>query len=381
MKRRDPSRRSLPLAEWPAADQAAWKSLLEPGDILDNCGAGAHWAPGTRTGILQSYGQWLAWLTREHPDALRQPAAERVTPATIAGYVRHLKATVAGSTAALRILHLAGVIGPLAPDQDWRWLRRVARRLKRKAKPVRIKKDRLLSVEEICARGIALMATASGRMGPEWRRAEQFRDGLMLALLASRPVRISNFSAVEVGRHLCRSGDGYVLRFEAAETKGRAELDFPVPDELVPFIQAYLDVYRPILKARAAAPASTNRLWISRNGTPMDNPTLYCRVKAVTRREFGIALNPHLFRDCAATSIALEDPEHVRITRLILGHSTLRTSERHYNHADAVQAARRHQKHVLELRQQLVISTSGGIDAGPEAERLASDAIDHSAPL
>ena len=245
------------------------------------------------------------------------------------------------------------MIEPLAPDQDWRWLRRHARRLERRAKPVRIKKDRLISAKEICARGIALMASAPARVCPVWRQAEQFRDGLMLALLGSRPLRLSNFSAIEVGQHLCRCGAGYALRFEAAETKARSELDFQVPDELITFIRTYLDVYRPILRSRAARPAPTDRLWISRNGTPMDNPTLYCRVKTVSRREFGIALNPHLFRDCAATSIALEDPEHVRITRSILGHSTMRTSERHYNHANAVQASRRYQKHVLELRQQL----------------------------
>ena len=354
MRRRYESRRSLPIAEWPAIDQAAWMALLEPGDLLDEGGAGAHWAPATRVGIIQSYGHWLGWLMRVQPNALQQPAEQRVTPDRIAGYVTHLRATVAGSTAALRILHLVGVIEPLARGQDWRWLRRVARRLERRAKPVRVKKDRLISVGEICARGIALMTTASSRIGPEWRCAEQFRDGLMLALLASRPVRISNFSAIEIGRHLCVCGDGYGLRFEAAETKARAELDFPISDELVPFIQAYLDIYRPILRARATRPVPTDRLWISRNGTSMENPTLYCRVKAVTRREFGIALNPHLFRDCAATSIALEDPEHVRITRLILGHSTLRTSERHYNHANAVQATRRFQHHVLALRAQVV---------------------------
>ena len=354
MRRRDPSRRSLPVAEWPTADQEAWRSLLEPDDILDDCGAGAHWAPGTRVGIIQSYGHWLGWLSRVHPDAVLRPAAERVTSETIAGYLKHLKATVAGSTAALRILHLASVIEPLAPDQDWRWLRRHARRLQRRAKPVRIKKDRLISAREICARGIALMLSAPARVGPVWRQAEQVRDGLILALLASRPLRLSNFSAIEVRRHLCRSGDGYALRFEAAETKARAELDFPVPDALVPFIQTYLEIYRPLLRARATGPAPTDRLWISRNGTPMDNPTLYCRVKAVTRREFGMPLNPHLFRDCAATSIALKDPEHVRITRHILGHSTLRSSERSYNHATAVQAARRYQDHVLALRKQVV---------------------------
>jgi hypothetical protein len=33
----------------------------------------------------------------------------------------------------------------------------------------------------------------------------------------------------------------------------------------------------------------------------------------LTARILGVAINPHLFRDCAATTIATDDPEHVLI--------------------------------------------------------------------
>ena len=39
-----------------------------------------------------------------------------------------------------------------------------------------------------------------------------------------------------------------------------------------------------------------------------------------TAAAFGHPVNPHLFRDCAATSIAIDDPQHVRIASQILGH-------------------------------------------------------------
>ena len=63
-------------------------------------------------------------------------------------------------------------------------------------------------------------------------------------------------------------------------------------------------------------------------------------------------MNPHLFRDCAATTIATNDPEHVHVITSILGHSSLATSEHYYNHARSLQAAHSYQNLILQLRQQ-----------------------------
>ena len=51
-----------------------------------------------------------------------------------------------------------------------------------------------------------------------------------------------------------------------------------------------------------------------------------------------------------ATSIALEDPEHVGITISILGHSLLATAAKYDNHAQSIEAGRAYQDSVMALR-------------------------------
>ena len=69
-----------------------------------------------------------------------------------------------------------------------------------------------------------------------------------------------------------------------------------------------------------------------------------------TAAAFGQSINPHLFRDCAATSIAIDDPAHVRIASQILGHRSTATTEQYYNQAQAIDAARRYQDFLVGLR-------------------------------
>jgi hypothetical protein len=77
-----------------------------------------------------------------------------------------------------------------------------------------------------------------------------------------------------------------------------------------------------------------------------------------TREGLGQAINPHLFRDCAATSIAINDPAHVGIASRLLGHRTGSTTERYYNQARSVEASRLMQKSLVALRNGVV----GAID-------------------
>ncbi len=56
-----------------------------------------------------------------------------------------------------------------------------------------------------------------------------------------------------------------------------------------------------------------------------------------------LPVNPQLFRDCAATSIAIEAPDHVGIIMPVLGHARATTGERYYNQARSLEAARRFQ--------------------------------------
>jgi integrase/recombinase XerD len=57
----------------------------------------------------------------------------------------------------------------------------------------------------------------------------------------------------------------------------------------------------------------------------------------------GVAVNPHLFRGCAATSVAIQDPGHVGVIKSVLGHRSLATGQSYYNQAGSLEASRRHQ--------------------------------------
>ncbi len=59
-----------------------------------------------------------------------------------------------------------------------------------------------------------------------------------------------------------------------------------------------------------------------------------------TERAFGLPVNPHLFRDCAATSIAIDDPTSVRMAASVLGHAGFGSTEKYYNLATGLEAGR-----------------------------------------
>ena len=98
-------------------------------------------------------------------------------------------------------------------------------------------------------------------------RAYQFRNGLMVALLAFCPIRRKNFAALEVGRSFIKIKGQWWIILSAAETKERRADERPVDELLTPIIDRYLAQYHPVL-ARSDQPDP--RLWLSaKNGTPL----------------------------------------------------------------------------------------------------------------
>src|SRR4051794_1823750 len=93
----------------------------------------------------------------------------------------------------------------------------------------------------------------------------------------------------------------------------------------------------------------TRRLWISGHGTAMTYGAIALQVKARTKAVFGVEINPHLFRDIAATYIANETPEQAGDIELVLAHNSPRASQRHYNHAGRLRATERLQR-VVEAK-------------------------------
>ena len=121
---------------------------------------------------------------------------------------------------------------------------------------------------------------------------------------------------------------------------------------LVPHLQTYLTDRRSGIAALRGSRrgVSTGALWLSIYGPPMTDNGIYDRIGARTREGLGQPINPHLFRDCAATSVAIDDPAHVSIGSRLLGHRSASTTERYYNQARGVEASRLMQDYLLTLR-------------------------------
>jgi integrase len=358
----DPSRHARrvawPVEAWPEPDRRAWARALGPGSLLDDAGAAAGWREATRRSAVGAYGRFLAFLAAQNLLDPEGGPGERVTPLIIERYVAEVRATCSSVTVANYVAVLGMMVQAMVPGRDWTWLWEIHARLQRLATPSRGKRARVVPAADLVALGHDLMAEGE-ELAPHAARpaALAYRDGLMIALLASRPVRQANFLAVEIGRHLIRVADGWILRFEAGETKTRQFLELPLPAALNGPLARYLGHFRPLLLelGRRRFPdgrprAAGQRLWVTGDGTPCTAPALQKLLEKRTRARFGRVINTHLFRDCAATSIAIDDPEHVRMAARLLGHATLRTTERHYVVADTRVALGRHHDLIQELR-------------------------------
>jgi integrase/recombinase XerD len=111
----------------------------------------------------------------------------------------------------------------------------------------------------------------------------------------------------------------------------------------------YLAVHRPLLTGRP----QSDHVWLTSAGNPYLKTNLSQRISMLTLRHVGVAISAHLFRDCAATTIATEIPEQVLIIAPSLGHTSLKTSEDHYNHAQGLLAGRRYQETLKQVRASL----------------------------
>ena len=148
-----------------------------------------------------------------------------------------------------------------------------------------------------------------------------------------RPLRRKNFAEVTLHRRLVRAGEGWRIGSASAETKTGEPIDVPFPTELVPYLERYLDHYRTLLIGERYR---GDRLWVGYFFKPQSPHTIGTTITECTKRAFGRPVNVHLFRDCAATSIAVHDPDHVRIAAAVVGHRSFATTQRHYNLATAL---------------------------------------------
>ena len=341
--------KALRLDEWPLPDQQCWDHACRPPGFLERGGTASGWAEATCRQVVKGYGKWLGYLAMHGCLDRALAPAERVTPKRLEAYVRWMEDEgLASTTIASRITDLREAVRSMDPNADGTVLRGLVRRLRARESPTRNKHMRILPPDQILDAVLSYLDDLqSEECDNELIRASWHRTGLALAILACRPVRLKNLTALSLGTNLVRSSGVWHCHFDAADTKERRSLSFPLPAVLDAYLEIHLTEYRP----RLLQGNMSSRLWISTRGRPASAQALYVGICLLTTKLFGRPINPHLLRDCVASAIATRDPEHILIAARILGHGSIQRTSRHYDQSRMIAATALFHQALNELKQ------------------------------
>ena len=336
-----PERECLKVEVWPGEDRKLWQAACKEADILDlDAGCRSGHAAISNIKAAKGYGRWLTYLALHDAVALDLAPGLRIIPERVKAYVGHLQELGNSSQTILaRLQELSEVAKVMGPAGEWSFINRIAARIRAGTKPARSKTHLQLS-DQLVDLGFALMGQAGSKTGLE--AAILFRDGLIVSFLALVPLRRRNLARLYLGQNIVRNGDRWFVILASDETKTHGALELEWSEVLVEPLLVYLEVHRPYLMARDGrwSKPVADELWVSKDGSPMTEIALYDRIRVRTGAAFDKAMNPHLFRDAAATTLAIGDPAHVRVAAPLLGHRTFATTEKYYQQASAMSAHR-----------------------------------------
>jgi integrase len=328
--------RSLPVELWPTADKTAWREACRPSVRLKRGGAASHMRRVTHRDLAKRYGLFFDFLLRSRRLDKDAGAGAQVIPDHVGAYVAEMKGRVRSVTVYESIQKLRRVIQLIAPDRDLDWLIAVERELASDMRP-QSKWHRVVYSDVLVDAGLTLMTEADITKGPELTRARMFRNGLMMALLGHCPVRLKNFSALEIGRSFVNVEGIWWIVLTAAETKEKRPDERPAPPELTPFIERYLEVFRPMLARGNSEPTA---LWMAMNGKPMSYASMSKLITETTELTIGVRVNPHLFRTAGVTTLATRAGDNPHAGSALLHHQPGPVTQENYNRASSITAGR-----------------------------------------
>jgi integrase/recombinase XerD len=322
-------RLSTPVDLWPMRDRDAWLAALVPEEFaFDDPPRIAGWAPRTRYNAAMSIGRFVAWA-RQSGRLTDQPSlCSAVTQENLHRFIADERERIGCGAIANQLFHLIGGLEVFAAKTDWTWVWRLHSRVEARAKHEGTQPRQIVHGRRLYRLGMEMMATAVRPDGSA--DASGFRDGLAVALLAMAPLRISNFCGLRIGGELRQEHQGWVIHLRPEQTKTRHQDIWVMAGDLAERINFYVDHVRPALLAQRRETTPTGLFWIGNSGCPVGPQTIRKWIKVATEVGLGTCISPHTFRHCAATTLVLEEPETAVEASTLLGHASLRTTERNY---------------------------------------------------
>jgi integrase/recombinase XerD len=323
----------LPFSDWPDDDRCTWLQAFgsENASLRE---ATAHLAKPTRRALRNSYARWLGFLRDKTPDQFALSSSARLTRSNVAAFALDLGSYYSRLSTAETLRKLAITLSYLFPKLDWGWIRKNANRIAYRAPA---KPRPTVDALTLFALGLRLMDDVDASLvsrDPEHKDVRQYRDGLLIALLAAVPLRRRNIASLRLGHSLVRIGQDWLITIPAEEVKTRQVLDFPIPPRLQPRVNRYLDSFRCL----STFHNQTDHVWLSRTGV-LNVGGIYDAVAKRTAQRLGVRVNLHSFRRAAGLFWTQADRSGLRALKDLLGHSDFRMTEKHYMAANTRCAA------------------------------------------
>jgi integrase len=225
------------------------------------------------------------------------------------------------------------------PDEPLQILKSVAAQLKSQSQ---VRPKPWVLTPRLIALGKKLIEEPDDNARTLWN--VRYREGLMLMLWPSRPVRLRAFAQMQIGKHLRKIGEEWRLTFEGAEMKSGRPYQVTLPLQVIPFLRQYLAEVRPTFPGAK----HHNALWVGARGSGSLTPESISKLLGDrTKTEFGDRIPPHRFRHCAASTIAVFAPSEIGIAAGLLHHSP-RITHQHYILARGIEASRQYAKIVAD---------------------------------
>lgn len=327
--------RSLPIAEWPAADRQGWVTACRPAERLKRGGAASHLATVSQGDIANRYGLYLDFLRRNGRLDTTRSAMSLVTPDDVNAFITELQARVRSVTVWNSVYKLRRAAQLIAPGPDFGWLAEIEKDLALVMIP-RSKADRLVLTERLIEAGLTLIREAEMFGKTALARAVGVRNGLIIALLALHPIRIKNFAALTIGDTFIDIDGRWWLHIPSEDTKSHRVDERQVPEFITAAVNSYVKTHRAVLCRGGAEHLS---LWVSSTtGRQLTTKNLGTLISKLTRETIGIDVSPHLFRTAGASTAAVYGGNHPHLASALLNHRDPRVTEEHYNRATAFSA-------------------------------------------
>ena len=332
--RREPVRRCVPVAEWPAIDRQIWEAAFSVASSLDGPALREKFRLSTIRKMEAGYGRFINFCRQADISESGDPA-DRVTRETVVAFWRHLRDLGNSDfTLVARLNELRSALKILCPEKDFRWITSPAGTSIQACLPM-IRKAQVTSDQRMVFQaGLRLAHEAIETSSPA-RRPVIVRDGLMMSLVASRGMRLRSLVGMALGRNLRRVGDTYRVYFAGEEVKTGQPMEYGVPPDLTWLIDRYLAVDRvELLDGR-----SSDWLWISAEGSQLSYHAAGVRMEKRSIKLFGERFRFHRLRHGIASSAVIGDPGSTGVAASVLG-ITEQILTRHYDCGASTQASR-----------------------------------------